>query len=280
MADEQEPAPNPLLPPRPLRVPAVAGRRQGKSNYSGTEIEHMLDILEEILPIGTDEWQAVEDQHNIDGVYNRTALNLRKKLYALKNKKMPTGDPNCPPAVRRAKHIFRDIGDRCDASDASEDYDLEDNNFGRRDDGNGVHGDDVPAAPAIPAAGGGGAAAGARASAGEAAAVAPPFRGTPGRGGDGYTGNPLVNRSRTPTRPGTPTRHDQFMEMMQQQMAQEQVREDARRKEAEEERRFLREQSRLRQEEDSRSRIAMNESIATALGAFAAFAAARTNREE
>jgi hypothetical protein len=74
MADEQEPAPNPLLPPRPLRVPAVAGCRQGKSNYSGTEIEHMLDILEEILPIGTDEWQAVEDQHNIDGVYNRTAL--------------------------------------------------------------------------------------------------------------------------------------------------------------------------------------------------------------
>ena len=278
MADEQEPAPNPLLPPQPLRVPAVAGRRQGKSNYSGAEIEHMLDILEEILPIGTDEWQAVEDQHNIDGVYNRTALNLRKKLYALKNKKMPTGDPNCPPAVRRAKHIFRDIGDRCDASDASEDYDLEDNNFGRRDDGNGVHGDD--AAPANPAAGGGGGAAAGAQAAGAAAAIAPAVRGTPGRGGDGYTGNPLVNRSRTPTRPGTPTRHDQFMEMMQQQMAQEQVREEARRKEAEEERRFLREQSRLRQEEDSRSRIAMNESIATALGAFAAFAAARTNREE
>jgi hypothetical protein len=33
MADEQEPAPNPVLPPRP---PVVAGRRQGKSNYSGT----------------------------------------------------------------------------------------------------------------------------------------------------------------------------------------------------------------------------------------------------
>ena len=75
---------------------------------------------------------------------------------------MPTGDPNCPPAVCRAKHIFRDIGDRCDASDASEDYDLEDNNFGRRDDGNGVHGDDAPAAPPIPAAAGGGAPAGAR----------------------------------------------------------------------------------------------------------------------
>jgi hypothetical protein len=70
------------------------------------------------------------------------------------------------------------------------------------------------------------------------------------------------------------------MEIMQQQMAQEQLCEDARQNDVEEERRFLREQSRLRQEEDSRSRIAMNESIATALSAFAAFAAARINHDE
>jgi hypothetical protein len=82
----------------------------------------MLDILEGILPIGTEEWQAVEDWHNAGDVYNRTLANIRKKLHALKNKNLPTSDPDCPPAVRRARHIFLDIGERCDASDASEDY--------------------------------------------------------------------------------------------------------------------------------------------------------------
>jgi hypothetical protein len=51
----------------------------------------MLDILEEILPIGTDEWQAVEDQHNIDGVYNRTALTSRRSSTLSRTKKCQQG---------------------------------------------------------------------------------------------------------------------------------------------------------------------------------------------
>jgi hypothetical protein len=51
----------------------------------------MLDILEEILPIGTDEWQAVEDQHNIDGVYNRTALTSGRSSTLSRTKKCQQG---------------------------------------------------------------------------------------------------------------------------------------------------------------------------------------------
>jgi hypothetical protein len=243
MTNNEQPAdviPQGQLPPRTAREAIVAGHvarcHQGRSNYSGAEIEHMLDILKGILPIGTEEWQAVEDWHNAGDVYNCTSANIRKKLHALKNKKLSTGDPDCPPAVCRAKLIFWDIGERCDASDASEDYDLEDNNFGSREDGNGSDGDKPPAAARAPVA--------AVARVPDVARV--PEAAPPARGGDSFIGAPLVSHYRTtPSCVGTPNRHDQFMEIMQQQMAQEQLREDARRKDVEEEQRFLREQSQL-----------------------------------
>jgi hypothetical protein len=54
----------------------VDGHRQGRSNYSGAEIEHMLDILEGILPIGTEEWQAVEDWHNAGDCRRKTRVTM------------------------------------------------------------------------------------------------------------------------------------------------------------------------------------------------------------
>jgi hypothetical protein len=48
MADKQQhpddappPPTHTQLPPRPPRAPVVAGRRQGRSNYSGPEIEQI-----------------------------------------------------------------------------------------------------------------------------------------------------------------------------------------------------------------------------------------------
>ena len=42
---------------------AATGRRQGVVNYSQEEIKSVLDIMEDILPIGPDEWEEVVKRH-------------------------------------------------------------------------------------------------------------------------------------------------------------------------------------------------------------------------
>ncbi len=42
---------------------------------------------------------------------------LKRKFKELHNKKIPTGDPLCPPAVRQAKHLQVKIISRLDVSD-------------------------------------------------------------------------------------------------------------------------------------------------------------------
>ena len=39
------------------------GRRAGAGNYTKDEVLHLLGIMEEILPIGQDEWDAVVSRH-------------------------------------------------------------------------------------------------------------------------------------------------------------------------------------------------------------------------
>jgi hypothetical protein len=48
---------------------------------------------------------------------NQTLDSLKRKFKELHNKKNPTGDPLCPPAVRRAKRLRVEIINRLDASD-------------------------------------------------------------------------------------------------------------------------------------------------------------------
>jgi hypothetical protein len=48
---------------------------------------------------------------------------LKRKFKELHNKKVPTGDPLCPPSVHRAKHLKYIIIDKMDASDLNEECD-------------------------------------------------------------------------------------------------------------------------------------------------------------
>jgi hypothetical protein len=41
---------------------------------------------------------------------------LKRKFKKLHNKKIPIGDPLCPPAVCQAKHLRREVINRLDAS--------------------------------------------------------------------------------------------------------------------------------------------------------------------
>ena len=114
---------------------AAQGKRQGKPNFSLAEINILLDSVEAILPIGSDEWELVASEHNASANTDRTADSLKKKFRNLRktqvrklavyqksdfvlidDQQMPTGDPRMPPHVKRAIIIDHKIKERCDMS--------------------------------------------------------------------------------------------------------------------------------------------------------------------
>lgn len=85
----------------------------GSPNYNDEDIKVLLDIVERCEPIGGNDWAYVSKQFNdyapeIERPV-RDIDSLRTKFDNLAKTKKPTGDPSCPPNVRRAKHIARDI---------------------------------------------------------------------------------------------------------------------------------------------------------------------------
>ena len=74
--------------------------KRGK-NYSQSNIEKMLDLIEESHPCGIDEWDIIATTFNshFGNGENRSGDDLRNKVKALKNVRKPTGDPSIPPNV-------------------------------------------------------------------------------------------------------------------------------------------------------------------------------------
>jgi hypothetical protein len=46
-----------------------------------------------------------------------TAVSLKQKFNELHYKRIPTGDPNCPPAVVWAKHLKQEKAEKMDGTD-------------------------------------------------------------------------------------------------------------------------------------------------------------------
>ncbi len=94
--------------------------------------------VEEIVPIGNPEWECVWERHN--SCYpnkDRTVESLKRKFQELAKKKVPTGDPNCPPHIIYAQRIYRKIVEATDGSTGGSDLkgDLEDYNDDKDVDG-------------------------------------------------------------------------------------------------------------------------------------------------
>lgn len=109
---------------------------QGRGrNYSAANTKHLLDLVEEIEPCGFDEWNEISMKYNAHfggkAGENRSGEDLKNKFKALKAIKKPTGDPSCPPDVRRAKQLQKALEVRMDvqALDSGDEID-EDNNDG------------------------------------------------------------------------------------------------------------------------------------------------------
>ena len=97
------------------------GRKAGSKGYTQEETMYLLELMEEHIPIGTTAWETIARLHNeifCDVPRSRDSL---KRLYqGLLRKKTPTGDPHCPPDVKKAKEIERLIAARTRAGDISE----------------------------------------------------------------------------------------------------------------------------------------------------------------
>ncbi len=81
-------------------------KKKRSSNFSDHELHSNFDAIDSIIPIGSGEWERVEVFHSVDFEDNgRTADSLKRKFRQLYLMKTPTGDPNMPETVRRAKEI-------------------------------------------------------------------------------------------------------------------------------------------------------------------------------
>ena len=100
-------------------------RRPRGSKYSDEEVDGLLETCEEYLPIGPEEWEVVATLHKHEFPNkDRDRDSLRRKFLQFANSKKETGNPDCPPQIRRAKKILRDIVARTDAGDDLLDEDL------------------------------------------------------------------------------------------------------------------------------------------------------------
>ena len=101
-------------------------------------MDNFLDTLEEILPVTATGWERVAEIHLSRYPDQQRGIDsLKRKLRELHSKKVPTGDPLCPPAIRQAKRLKYLIIDKMDASDLNEEYDS-----GVEEDGAGEGEDD------------------------------------------------------------------------------------------------------------------------------------------
>ena len=101
-------------------------RTKRGAGYCQIEIDSLLDLLEEHLPLSTTEWERIEHLHRCRfPAEDRTQESLKRKFQDLYRTKAPTGDPNIPNDVRRAKEILKKMQMRTCASDCEGDDNLE-----------------------------------------------------------------------------------------------------------------------------------------------------------
>jgi hypothetical protein len=96
------------------------GRRNKRtSHFSSTEVQGLLNVIEEILPVHGEEWEDVSQSHaaNFPSSHH-TNDSLKRKFQQLSQVKKLTGDLFFPPEVRKAKHLHHVITTKCEIDDA------------------------------------------------------------------------------------------------------------------------------------------------------------------
>ena len=121
---------------RPFLPPGDCPMTRG-ANFSYEELDSLLEIVEEVLPISATQWETVAGMHRLSYPNaNRTVDSIKRKSKQLHNTKIPTGDPVCPPAVRTAKRVRNAIINLMDSSDLNEEEEEDDDEGGGEHNGN------------------------------------------------------------------------------------------------------------------------------------------------
>ena len=85
------------------KATVATGSSRG-AGYTSAETDSLWDVVEEVSPMYNLGWQTVERQHHTRWPEkNRFATSLKNKFCSLAGHRMPTGDPDCPPEIKRAK---------------------------------------------------------------------------------------------------------------------------------------------------------------------------------
>lgn len=77
------------------------------------DIDILLDVVSDIEPILSDYWPFFSDMYNArlapTDRHKRDMDFIKVKFDKMTSVKNTTGDPSCPPRVRRSKYIAREI---------------------------------------------------------------------------------------------------------------------------------------------------------------------------
>ncbi len=92
--------------------------RSRGNNFSKTEINIILNIIEDVVPIGSEEWKQVETRHRQHyPQLDRSRDTLKRKFRQLYGSRPGTGNPTIPQEVRKAKDILGAIKSKQNVSD-------------------------------------------------------------------------------------------------------------------------------------------------------------------
>ena len=98
----------------------------GTSNWTKAETDHLLTILEVVLPQSPADWEEVKIHH--DAKFKNIQCDvaaLQCKITALRGKKEPTSNPDIPSPVLNAKRIGNMIDKKTDRTRGSADPELD-----------------------------------------------------------------------------------------------------------------------------------------------------------
>ena len=97
------------------------GRSSGARGYTEDERMNFLEILERRLPTSGSEWSLVASEHSETyPTMERNVESIKRQYQSLLRRREPTGDPNFPPDVKKAKAIDRLLKAKQRAGDISE----------------------------------------------------------------------------------------------------------------------------------------------------------------
>ncbi len=82
---------------------------QRGSAWEEEETLHLLDAIDDVLPINPAEWEQVRVLHNVQYEWHKRTTKTLMRVYGeLARTSEPTGSPNMPPAVKLAKKEVRE----------------------------------------------------------------------------------------------------------------------------------------------------------------------------